>query len=304
MKLVPNLLSRMVRQRSLVSKVEEDIKYAEVYMNNSTWEPIKPAPAPPDFSPEDFFSGVHWHQRWEVFQGIHTPGINPVRALSDYIQLPPDLRGVRVLDIGAWNGCFSFECERRGASEVVALSPEDPEQVGFYRLKDAIGSKAVRYEKASVYNLDADRLGKFDLILFLGVLYHLRYPLLAIDQIRKVAKGTVLVETHVIDNCFIPAGKGSKEAIRLRDVSNKLPDVPVWQFYRHGELDGGESNWFGPNIRAVIDSFESAGFETRLVEAWSTRASFNAFPKTEKAEFFQKETYEGQFSVIQESVGL
>src|SRR5258706_14871151 len=50
-----------------------------------------------------------WHQRWEIFEGVFTPGRNPVSALLDGVGLPKDLRGRRVLDVGAFNGCFSFE---------------------------------------------------------------------------------------------------------------------------------------------------------------------------------------------------
>src|SRR5262249_41031030 len=89
--------------------------------------------APRRFSPDAIFQGVHWHQRWEIFQGVFVPGINPVKDLCELSGLPADLSGKRVLDVGAWNGCFSFECERRGADEVVAFGPENPEEVGFNR---------------------------------------------------------------------------------------------------------------------------------------------------------------------------
>ncbi len=191
--------------------------------------------APAEFVEAELFGGIHWHQRWEVFDGIHLPGRNDVQTILEYVGLPDDLTGKRVLDVGAWNGGFSFECERRGASEVVSLSLEDPNTSGFSRLKTILGSK-VSYVLGSVYNLDPDSLGQFDIVLFLGVLYHLRYPLLAADKLRSVTKGELLIETHVIDRCFIPAGMTSAEALLLTHISPALSKVPLWQFYRRDEL--------------------------------------------------------------------
>ncbi len=256
--------------------------------------------APSGLVASELFDGVHWHQRWEVFNGIWLPGRNDVNTILEYVGLPDDLTGKRVLDIGAWNGGFSFECERRGASEVIAFSLEDPATTGFDRLKAALGSR-VSYVLGSVYSLDPVALGVFDIVLFLGVLYHLRYPLLAADKLRSVTKGELLIETHVIDECFIPAGKTSAEAISLAQVSPSLREVPLWQFYRRNALGNDPSNWFGPNLMAVVDGFGSAGFEVHVTRCWGTRAAFRATP-SEIADF--DGTYEGQSSVLQEGLNL
>ena len=90
---------------------------------------------PRNFDAKLLLQGVHWHQGWEVFPGVWTPGPSTVHVIMTQVGLPADLTGKRVLDIGAWNGCFSFECERRGAREVIALSLEHPDCSGFNRLK-------------------------------------------------------------------------------------------------------------------------------------------------------------------------
>jgi tRNA (mo5U34)-methyltransferase len=255
---------------------------------------------PSGFLAADLFDGVHWHQRWELFDGIYLPGRNDVETILEDVGLPEDLTGKRVLDVGAWNGGFSFECERRGASEVIALSLEDPETSGFNRLKAVLGSN-VSYALGSVYNLDPQSLGQFDIVLFLGVLYHLRYPLLAADKLRAVTRGELLIETHVIDQCFIPAGKTSADALPLTQVSPALGGVPLWQFYRRTELGDDPSNWFGPNVTAVLEGFGSAGFDVSLLRCWGTRAGFRAVPTT-KAGFTG--TYEGQSAVLQQGLKL
>jgi tRNA (mo5U34)-methyltransferase len=224
---------------------------------------------PANFSAERLMKGVYWHQGWEVFQGVETPGRNPVMELCRIIGLPQDLTGKRVLDIGAWNGCFSFECERRGAAEVLAYSLEDPEQTGFNRLRAALNSR-VGYRRGSVYSLVPRELGSFDIVLFLGVLYHLRYPLLGLDRVRGVARDVVYVESHVIDNAAYlrgPKGLGPADAA--------LGQTPVWRQYLGGELaPGDDSNWFSPNMRAAIEALESAGFVVEESKTWAERGCF------------------------------
>jgi tRNA (mo5U34)-methyltransferase len=235
---------------------------------------------PPGLDLQQLWGQNHWHQRWEVFPGVFTPGHNPVDFLCQAIGLPGDLRGQRVLDVGAWHGCFSFECERRGAEEVVALSLEDPETNGFQRLHRALNSR-VRYVQQSVYSLDPKELGEFDLVLFLGVLYHLRYPLLAIDRLRTVCRGKVLIESHVIDNYFEIETWRGKKIVPLNKIHRHLSAVPLWRFYPGPELNNDPSNWFGPNIKAVQEAFTSAGFQVTVLERWGDRATFTAQPQAD-----------------------
>ncbi|MEM6889116.1 MAG: DUF1698 domain-containing protein [Pseudomonadota bacterium] len=214
-------------------------------------------PKPPaGFSPEEFFADIHWHQEWDLFEGVKLPGRNPVSTLCDYAGLPQDLTGKSVLDIGAWHGAFSFECERRGADRVLAFSLEDPEATGFNRLKEVLNSN-VEYKLGSVYSLQDYDLGTFDVVLFFGVLYHLRYPLLSFDRLRDVCKdtGAVYIETHIL-------------------LENA--DRPMWVFYPADDLLGDPSNWFSPNVRAVIDGMNTAGFDTVLTGQWGDRAAFRA----------------------------
>src|SRR5260370_21805961 len=99
--------------------------------------------APAGFDKDKFFAGVYWHQNWQVFRDVFTPGINPIEKMCADLALPTKLSGKRVLDIGAWNGCLSFECERRGAREVVALGPQDPNVTGFHKLREILQSRRV-----------------------------------------------------------------------------------------------------------------------------------------------------------------
>jgi tRNA (mo5U34)-methyltransferase len=257
---------------------------------------IPRAPASIDLA--EIFQQIHpWHQRWEIFEGVFTPGRNPISDLLDGVGLPSDLRGLRVLDVGAFNGCFSFECERRGAAEVVAMDLQDAHSLGIDTLISLLGSR-VRFEQGSVYNLDPATLGEFDVVLFLGVLYHLRYPLLALDKLRKVTKGTLFLETLVIDNRVI---EGGKDFQALGDYHPALPNIALWQFYKGSELAKDSSNWFGPNIHAVLDGLESAGFSPSLYSTWGDRAGFQA--RTSGSGTVEG-SYEGTSPIVRQGLNL
>jgi tRNA (mo5U34)-methyltransferase len=239
-------------------------------------------PAPPGFRIEQIQDVVHWHQRWEIFDGVFTPGINPIDEMCERMQLPADLTDKRVLDIGAWNGCLSFECERRGAEEVLAIGPEPPDRSGFNRLADLVGATRTRYQFGSVYDLDPERIGTFDVVLFCGVLYHLRYPVLGIDNLRRVARGELFVETFLSD-------------LQLTVAGQDVQALPLWRFYRHDELERDPSNWFGPTAFAVVQALESAGFEVRHAGAWNGRGVFRAVVKPGMPEFLAEPTVEGVY---------
>ena len=78
----------------------------------------------------------------------------------------------------AWNGGFTFECVRRGAAHVLAFGPDDSDACGFNKIKKQLGIKNVEHLRGSIY--DASALATYDIVLFFGVLYHLRYPSLAL----------------------------------------------------------------------------------------------------------------------------
>ena len=135
-------------------------------------------------------------------------------------------------------------------------------------------------------------------ILFFGVLYHLRYPLLAIDQLRRVSRGTIYSETLVIDQRFLAEGKDFQP---LSSYHSALTQVPLWQFYKSNELSDDYSNWFGPNIQAVLGAFESAGFNASLISEWGDRAAFQAV--TGGADTMGQ-SYEGVSEVVRNDLAL
>jgi len=201
-----------------------------------------------------------WFHRIRLYDDYETPGADDtphkLRHL-DALGLPADMTGKRVLDIGAWDGFFAFECERRGAAEVVALDHVSAEATGFGIARDALGS-AVTWREMNLYHMTPDVVGRFDIVLCLGVIYHLRHILLGLDRVRGVMNegADLFVETAAIDNhawlndgVFGPLGPACP-------VANATPLI---QFYPGKELGGDPTNFFVPNhagMRALLEATE------------------------------------------------
>src|SRR5580658_7756765 len=108
----------------------------------------------------------YWFQKIEIMPGLKTPGwSDPLTEKLPFYGLPEDLTGKRVLDIGCAEGFFSFEAESRGAREVVAIDSFPDSIRRFNIVRDARQSNATAF-LMNVYDLDPDRLGTFDLVLF------------------------------------------------------------------------------------------------------------------------------------------
>ena len=203
---------------------------------------------------DEFLPTVRWWQRWEIAPGVFTPGPNDVAAILDKCGFPQRIDGARVLDIGGWNGCFAFECERRGASEVVMLEPNP--DTGFELTKAFLGSKVIK-RSGTVYDLDPAVLGRFDIVLFLGVVYHLRYPLLGFDNIRRVAKDWLYTESA----CLEEATRTFQGWQGFATFAPEMANLPMLQFWKGSEYFEDSTNWFIPNQAALDGMIEAAGFQ-------------------------------------------
>lgn len=211
--------------------------------------------------------GRWWHEI-ELAPSIVTPGDDSNRIklpILDALGFPADMRGLRALDIGCSDGYFSFEMERRGA-EVTAIDFVPEEYTGFETARKILGS-GVTYRMDNVYKLAPETYGQFDVVLFMGVLYHLRKPLAALDAIRSVMKSgaQLFAGTMMIDEYFLlPDGSVTS----LEAVNPILKNVPLWQAYPADSLNGDYTNCFAPNRRALEVALSEAQFrvdELRVV---------------------------------------
>ncbi|HEX7829587.1 MAG TPA: methyltransferase domain-containing protein [Thermoanaerobaculia bacterium] len=232
--------------------------------------------------------GRWWHEI-EVAPGIITPGDDSNRSklpILDELGLPRDMSGLRVLDIGCSDGYFTFEAERRGAS-VVAMDFVPEEYTGFATARKILGSRA-EYRMDNVYNLTPESFGTFDIVLFLGVLYHLRKPLAALDSIRSVLKdgGQLFLGTMMIDEyVLLPDGSVTS----LEALNPALKGIPLWQAYPGDTLNGDFTNCFAPNKRALEVALEEAQFRVDPIRVLSMGGYARAVAvRDPKAEKYQK----------------
>jgi tRNA (mo5U34)-methyltransferase len=187
---------------------------------------------------------IRWYHSIDLGQGVRTNGIDNSPERLARLQLPVSLAGLSVLDIGAWDGFFSFEAERRGAARVVAADSYSwngsgwGTKAGFQFARQVLNSR-VEDVDIDVMDLSPDRVGTFDVVFFLGVLYHLPHPLLALERIASVANGLLVLET-VVDMV------GTRR--------------PAAAFYPGRELNNDPTNWWAPNIPALRGMLNTVGF--------------------------------------------
>jgi tRNA (mo5U34)-methyltransferase len=208
------------------------------------------------------------------FHNIELNGVQtaPDHFLGDYPRfkfrrfepiVPKDLTGKTVLDIGCNAGFYSFEMKRRGAARVLGIDEDERylEQARF--VADELGVRDCEFRRLNTY--DVAVLGeRFDLVIFMGVLYHLRHPLLALDLIREhVANDMLLFQTMQ---------RGSKELIQVpEDHSFHQPgtfeEPPIFSDPAYPKMHfiersyaGDWSNWWAPNRACAEAMLRAAGF--------------------------------------------
>ena len=199
-----------------------------------------------------------WWHSIELGDGRVTDGVVKLSDLKNNyarFQLPDDLRGQRVLDIGCWDGFYAFEAESHGAHVVAAdcFSPET-----FFYARAARQSQAAFHE-LSVYELSQDLHGSFGVVIFQGVLYHLQHPLLGLQRVCEVTRDIALIGSHTVDNLL-------------------AAEFPIMRFYPQDELGGQYDNWWGPSSQCLIDLTKAAGFvRTELLYQDATATLLKAY---------------------------
>jgi tRNA (mo5U34)-methyltransferase len=200
------------------------------------------------------FEQIDWYHTQELAPGLVTPGMFDLRPFVERYGIPQDLRGMRVLDVGTFEGFWAFELERRGA-KVTALDVDRLQDLdwpprlrpsedgrrgeGFRLAREAFGSSVERVGM-TVYEATPDALGgEFDLVFCGSVLIHVRDPMLALERIAALCRGRlILAEEYSRRLELIP---------RLR-VAEFRGDTP-WM------------TWWRPNTRTWLAMVRCAGFE-------------------------------------------
>lgn len=216
-----------------------------------------------------------WFHTIDLGDGVVTKGLG-IQTHGE--EIFPDVSGCSVLDIGAWDGCYSFMAEQRGASRVVALDhyawgvdfgargeywtecfangtlpdhardltdfwrPDLPGQRGFQFAKSVLGSKVEPF-LGDFATIDLAPLGTFDVVLYLGVLYHMKEPLTCLERVRSVTKRVAVIET---------------EALHIQGLDHEH----LLQFHAGNDIHADFGNWYVPTIGALHNMCRAAGFNS------------------------------------------
>lgn len=215
-----------------------------------------------------------WYHRIKLPDGTVTPGWFPTsERIIDWYEIPDDLSGKRVLDVGAFDGFWTFLALERGAEQVVAIDDwsdrideygderhHDWDTFDFCQEKLGYDHERCKRSTCTVYDVAQLRIrgrrlrpqfGTFDTIFLLGVLYHMRHPLLALDTIAKVCKpgAELYIESAVCDQ-YSPYKKGTPP----------YDGRCVMEFYPTNEYSNRSTNWWTPNLMCLINMVAQAGF--------------------------------------------
>jgi tRNA (mo5U34)-methyltransferase len=221
----------------------------------------------PSLNREDLVRRIDELGEWFHNLDLHGVSTAPHHFLGDFPNvkwkyiasaIPQDLSGATVLDIGCNGGFYAIEMKRRGAERVIGVDIDD-RYLNQARFAAGTLGLDIEFLKTSVY--DVDRIpGQFDFVLFLGVFYHLRYPLFALDKVVKKVKsgGRLVFQT------MIRGSEQTREWDKNYHFWNKEifehPDYPRMFFIEHSYAND-PTNWWVPNRAAAEAMLRSSGLE-------------------------------------------
>ena len=209
---------------------------------------MKSSPSPMEL--ESRGKEINWFHSIDLGKGVITPGKDDSKYKLLRLALPERFDGKSVLDIGAWDGFFSFEAEKRGAKQVLAVDSYSWGGKGWgtksgFELARSILKSNVKDREIEVCALSPENVGVFDIVFFLGVFYHLKNPLRALECVSRVTKEMLVLETYV------------------DELKNRRPTMA---FYPGTENNSDPTCWWGPNVKCVEAMLKTVGFKkTRVV---------------------------------------
>jgi tRNA (mo5U34)-methyltransferase len=195
---------------------------------------------------QEQIDALRWFHQIDFGNGIITPGLASLAQMNAQadIYFSDGVGGLSVLDIGCWDGFNSLEAVRRGATRVLAMDHwvwhyhpfakrDTVELVREYAAPD------LKILDIDLFNIGPNNVGRFDVVLFCGVLYHLRDMLAGLERAASVTDKMLVLETHM----------------DARDI-----DRPAAIFYPTVECNGDGTNWWGPNRACVEGMISDVGF--------------------------------------------
>lgn len=202
--------------------------------------------------------GHPWHHEFEIVPGVRTQGNYDPSSLWKELELPTDMIGISLADVGASNGFFSFESHRRGA-RVTAFDFRHKDNSGFGLAQYINGLTGIEHHHANVLNVSHETYGQYDVVLALGLLYHVSDPYRALANCAGLSRDRLFIESYCIDK-LMPGRLAEQPIMRF------IPDGT--RFPKHGHVNADPSNFWGFTSRCLELMLEDLGF---IVERLSVR---------------------------------
>jgi tRNA (mo5U34)-methyltransferase len=194
----------------------------------------------------DEIRSLKWFHSIDLGNGLVTPGSVPLETLTAMASVifSEPVKGKSVIDIGCWDGYFAVEAARRGARSVLATD-DFVWRAGYTKRRNTeiaaelAAPSVLKVKQIDVLDISPETVGAHEVVIFTGVLYHMRHPLLALEKAASVCSELLIVETHI---------ESMNEA------------RPAMIFYPGKELADDPTNWWGPNTPCVEAMLRDQGF--------------------------------------------
>jgi tRNA (mo5U34)-methyltransferase len=211
-------------------------------------------------------AGRPWHHDFEIVPGVRTHGTYDPSRLWKTLDLPSDLSGMSIADVGASNGYFSFEARKRGA-RVVAFDFRHKDNSGFGLAQHINGMTDIEHHQINVLEISRREFGRFDVVLALGLLYHVADPYRALTNCAQIAENRLLVESYCIDS--------SLQASLANEPVMRFISDPV-RFPGPGNLANDQSNFWGFTSTCLHRMAEDIGLNVTRVNVNGDRVLLDA----------------------------
>ncbi len=207
-----------------------------------------------------------WHHDFEIIPGVRTNGSYDPSALWSELQPPADLKGISLADVGASNGYFSFEARKLGA-RVTAFDFRHKDNSGFGLAQHINGMSDIEHHHINVLDITRKKYGQFDVVLCLGLLYHVSDPYRALVNCAELSRDRLLIESYCIDR-LLPKKCASEPVIRFITDPERFPEM--------GQLNNDRSNFWGFTSSCLKLMVEDIGFSVLRMNVWEDRVLIDA----------------------------
>lgn len=210
--------------------------------------------------------GKPWHHDFEIIPGVRTHGAYNPASLWNDLELPADMSGLSLADVGASNGYFSFEAHSRGA-RVVAFDFRHKVNSGFGLAQHINGKTDIEHHHINVLDITPEKYGKFDIVLALGLLYHTSDPYRALFNCASLSRERLFIESYCI-NAHLPRQLASEPVMRFITDPERFPGK--------GEINSDRSNFWGFTSVCLQRMVEDVGFAVERVNVRGDRVFIDA----------------------------